>query len=93
MSFGKWSLWVGIAGALVGCGGGPEFACSCAGDDVAYQADADDGGVASEATCTSGYEFGYVADDGQTAVEAEADAVETCCAPDAVDCACSCAAL
>ena len=80
--------------ALGGCdGAGPEFACSCAGDDVEYQPGADDGAVASEATCTAGYEFGYIADDGQTAADAEADAVETCCAPGAVDCTCSCAAL
>ncbi len=82
-------VWMGV----VACGGGPEFECACSGEDVEWQAEADPDGLAAEATCISGYTFGYVADDGQTVGMAEDDAVETCCAPEAVDCTCSCTQL
>jgi hypothetical protein len=87
------TMWTLIAGLLVGCGGGPTFECACSGADVAYQAEADPGGVASEATCSSGYEFQYVGDDGQTVTDAEAGAAANCCAPGATDCTCSCTEL
>lgn len=74
--------------ALTGCAA--EITCACSGADVAYQAEADLEGVASEGTCSSGYEVGNLNEAGESFEVRENEAVATCCAPDATDCTCSC---
>jgi hypothetical protein len=83
-------LSIGLFGfGLTGCAT-PAWDCACTGADVAYQADEDEGEVASQATCESGFEFTFLGND-QTLADAVVSAGETCCDPAGTDCVCSCA--
>jgi hypothetical protein len=85
------ALWAFVLFSLAACGSEDDIVCTCSGPDVAYQADADPDGLASEATCASGFQTDDARDAGASIAASETYATAACCAPGATDCACSCA--